>query len=232
MGWWWREPIRARAGLVYWQHRCLTLSLPADRVVYDEDPDAAAELFRSGDVEFVNIAHRVSPARMAGHRPGCLTKFMAAGWGPGTFTATDAVIILHEMRSRTGVVRLVLVERGLEDTQPLYAPFELRPTVIEPAGWWRGGPTVMTPTANRLGPIDIASSILKPARIRMFAGQIDPGDAAHFTIRYEMDEEAGGRGAGTIDGRLSDDGSHVTMTVRDGPARPPSRWGTPIIPDP
>ena len=125
----------------------------------------------------------------------------------------------------------MVVEKGLECTQPLYAPFELRPTVIAPAGW-RGMPAVMTPMANRLGEIDIAQSILKPVRVRMYAGQSDPGDAAHFTIRYEMDNEVGGRGAGTIDGRLSDDGSHVTMTVRDGPARPPSRWGTPTIPDP
>ena len=110
-----------------------------------------------------------------------------------------------------------MVEKGLECTQPLYAPFELRPTVIAPAGW-RGMPAVMTPMANRLGEIDIAQSILKPVRVRMYAGQSDPGDAAHFTIRYEMDNEVGGRGAGTIDGRLiaPADVALVTLTGLGG----------------
>jgi hypothetical protein len=50
-----------------------------------------------------------------------------------------------------------------------------------------------------------------PPRVRIYAGQVDPDDAAHFTIRYEM----WGR-SDVLDGRL-DDNDNVTLTPRKSP---------------
>lgn len=54
---------------------------------------------------------------------------------------------------------------------------------------------------------------LRPDQImRIYAGQPDPDDAAHFTIKYEIDNLPG-----TIDGRLEADDT-VTLKILDGPA--------------
>ncbi|HEX8912181.1 MAG TPA: hypothetical protein VF796_07455 [Humisphaera sp.] len=55
--------------------------------------------------------------------------------------------------------------------------------------------------------------------LRLFAGQPDPADPAHFTIAYEADGLAG-----VIDGWLRNRGSRdeVELSVRQGmPATPP-----------
>lgn len=49
--------------------------------------------------------------------------------------------------------------------------------------------------------------------LRLYAGQPDPADASHFTIRYESKGSGG-----TIDGWLRD-GDSVKLQVRDGPAK-------------
>jgi hypothetical protein len=53
--------------------------------------------------------------------------------------------------------------------------------------------------------------------LRFFAGQPEPDDESHFTIRYETTE-----GSGTIDGWLMPDDS-VKFQIRDGPATKPHR---------
>jgi hypothetical protein len=54
-------------------------------------------------------------------------------------------------------------------------------------------------------------------QLRLYWGQSDPADAAHFTIRYESPAAAG-----TIDGRLLPN-DYVQLTVVPGPATAPSR---------
>jgi hypothetical protein len=46
---------------------------------------------------------------------------------------------------------------------------------------------------------------------RVFAGQADPNDASHFTIRFELAGQAG-----LIDGRLNNN-DRIILTVREGP---------------
>lgn len=48
--------------------------------------------------------------------------------------------------------------------------------------------------------------------MRIYAGQPDPDNAAHFTIKYEIDNVPG-----MIDGRLEADDT-VTLRILDGPA--------------
>ncbi len=54
-------------------------------------------------------------------------------------------------------------------------------------------------------------------RVRFYAGQPDPNDPSHFTIRYEVNDQPG-----TIDGWLHF-GSVVELKVRDGPATQPAK---------
>lgn len=75
------------------------------------------------------------------------------------------------------------------------------PSGVEIAGKW-------TPSKSPSQPGTLA---YKPAeQLRVFAGQADPQDASHFTIRYELDGIAG-----TIDGWLRADGS-VALEPRAG----------------
>jgi hypothetical protein len=217
-------------------------------VAYDEDPQAVPALLARQDC----FGSRVGPqgVMIAAYLPPALRAFeRATGNGVSLSTGSGAVVFLHELRSAKGVRRLAVVQRGFEDTQPIYAPFELRPTLIEPAGWTTA-PAVVPPTANRMGSIDIITRIMPPAHVRFYAGQPDPADPAHFTIRYAIDVAAAtpgesdygrmpqpavapvARASGTIDGRLTDDGSAIKFSIRDGPAVPPSPWGMPLLPDP
>ena len=79
------------------------------------------------------------------------------------------------------------------------------------------------PVPNATGVIEI--SLTKQNRMRLYAGQPDPADASHFTIKYEIDHVPG-----TIDGWLQPDDT-VKLQVRDGPAvslsNPPAAALTP-----
>jgi len=50
-----------------------------------------------------------------------------------------------------------------------------------------------------------------PPRVRIFSGQVDPDDPAHFTIRYQMWGKED-----VLDGKL-DDADQVTLTPRNSP---------------
>ena len=63
-----------------------------------------------------------------------------------------------------------------------------------------------------MGP-DLWVQIYK-SKVRMFAGQPDPADPAHFTIRYELDDQPH-----VIDGWLRDDDT-VLLAWRPQVARP------------
>jgi hypothetical protein len=60
--------------------------------------------------------------------------------------------------------------------------------------------------------IDVISGWPKhPPKMRMYAGQIDPNDASHFTIRYEIWGQSD-----VLDGYL-DDKDQVTLKPRQLP---------------
>lgn len=85
------------------------------------------------------------------------------------------------------------------------------PAVMDPAGLmsrpivhpelrdrWRSGPS---------------SNPADTQNLRFYAGQPDPADAAHFTIKYDLRN-----GSGIIDGRLNEDGETVALKIVSGPA--------------
>jgi hypothetical protein len=50
-----------------------------------------------------------------------------------------------------------------------------------------------------------------PPQVRIYAGQVDPADASHFTIRYEMWGQTD-----VLDGRL-DNNDGITLRQRSQP---------------
>jgi hypothetical protein len=99
-----------------------------------------------------------------------------------------------------GPQRLVVVQMGRLANDPLnritLVPVNLQPSLT------RAAPT---------SPIGHLEMFLKPTDVvRLYCGQPDPNDAAHFAIDYDLN---GTRG--TIDGKLTSSGT-ITLTPRSG----------------
>jgi hypothetical protein len=134
-----------------------------------------------------------------------------AGVRPGT---PGAFLFLHERTSPGGNRRLVFIYYSPETysfTARFIAGYNLSIRVTTP-GTWTSRPL----SGTRGRDLDVLSGFPRTMpRVRVFAGQVDPDDAAHFTIRYQMwDQED------ILDGRL-DDLDNVTLTPRK-PPRPPA----------
>jgi len=187
----WGRPAYDRAALLYHQHACMNYLAPADQVVFDSDPAHAVSL--ATDPDFVlsgGCAFRRSPNDW---QPFKLTP----AWMPPT---QQAMIFLHERRAAGGMPRLVAIER---DAGPDCLAFSA--SVFEPMGI-RRPLNLKAVTAGMSS--DVGDTTTHPDT-RFFAGQPDPIDPSHFTIRYE-------RAGAThlIDGYLLTDNS-ITLTQRD-----------------
>jgi hypothetical protein len=196
-GWRWGPGVYQRGSLLYWQRQCLRYAAPAERVVYETDPAAGAAL-RSADRHYMLLKPRWGPMPAplpTGLVPDCWTRFGNAS--PGFPTATGPVLFLHELRTPTGQRRLVAITGAFQPSElpQFISGYDAEAQMIEP-GTWKVLPR------NRTG--GVAISVLsgpqpKPPHVRIFAGQSDPADPSHFTIRYELD------GVGqVVDGWLRD----------------------------
>jgi hypothetical protein len=108
--------------------------------------------------------------------------------------ATEGTIFLHEMHSPSGHRVLVCVDvHGVELCSPRHRFVSFDSSVYTP----RGVP---------LEGYDAYSGYAWPVncglndRLRFFAGQVDPKDPSHLTVRYDWNGVSG-----HIDGRLDDD---------------------------
>ena len=186
----------------YWQRQCLRDAPPADRIAYAEDP-AIAQALITQKLEYVSIT---SPggSMAAGRLPRCWSRF-----GRGLVTS-GAVLFVHERQSPSGERRLVVVS---SDFNPRMSPplfiigYDLQVIALAPATWSR--PMRYVPQPIRLSVTTSPPPI--PPKLKIFAGQADPGDASHFTIRYEMYAQEG-----LLDGWLRD-GGRIEVKVRTGP---------------
>jgi hypothetical protein len=115
-------------------------------------------------------------------------------------------LFVHARRRPDGQKRLVWVSLGYESTKPLR--FRLEFDGVIPATIGRPARRLPHTPADPL-PVDAAG---KPPRL--YAGQPDPNDESHFTIRYEF--EAEGRG-GVIHGWLRDDDT-IDFEINEGPS--------------
>ena len=193
-------------------------------MVYDENSDTTVErlktagyggLWTSGTKQAaIYVAQEVK--NMAGNLPGA-----ANLWG--ATCGSEATVFMHELRNAAGIRRLVLVERGPNrGFAPIFEyPFGLDVSVFEPATWSSG-----LKRMNTAYGVDWNGPATDPSTkgLRFYAGQLDPADAGHFTIRYDLEGKSG-----VIDGRLNDAGDDVKITVRSGPGTAlrlgRRRWG-------
>jgi hypothetical protein len=181
----WGPGVYRRASLLYWQRQCLGYAAPADQLVYESDPLAGSAL-RAADRHYQFIPTGWGAPRKpvaTGYLPDCWTRFGKAS--PGFAIATQPVLFLHELKTRSGQPRLVAVAGAFNPTElPLFiSGHDVQVLTIEPGTW-------KTLPQNRTG--GIALSVLsgpqpQPPHLRIYAGQPDPADPSHFTIRYEVD---------------------------------------------
>lgn len=209
--------------LLYWQHQCMNYSARPDTVVYEEDPHAAAALLRLSPEYAPFTLQRDSdyqkhlpPVQAAKFCPRCLTKLLQRSNLPiSQFLAQggrlDAVIFLHELTSPCGHRRLVWItyaQRGSDFTWTFLSGYPVWPSVMLPATW-------KTPIAYApygVYAVSVPGAYFKkPPLLRIYAGQPDPADPSHFTIRYQMWGQQD-----ILDGRL-DDTDHVYLKPRKNP---------------
>jgi hypothetical protein len=166
----------SRGKLLYRQRQCLRYAAPAEQVVFDSDPARVAQL--SGDPNFViwrGCAFRKPPVEWQ----AVLSAARAAGPRP---TSTIAMLFLHELKAG-GITRLVMVERiAAADESPYFLlGYDVEAASIAPATFRCPQPIEQQfPMA-----IDVLDSVGPHTDIRIYAGQPDPADPSHFTIRYE-----------------------------------------------
>jgi hypothetical protein len=228
---WWYE-----ASHHYWESRCLAFQLPPETVVFETEPTAAARLLKSSDYFAYPTTMPGSPPIAARNVPSCALEALYRGSSEEvTAPPPDAFLFVHKLTSPKGVSRVVFVCLTLKDF-PVPDRVSNPPILIGAVSYrmelsdyvdardirtrsfeWDGTHrNVMTDSCFGLW------TGLNRRSLRVYAGQADPADPSHFTIRYEVD----GR-PGTIDGHLTDhEGPFnsgrdwvVKFDVRDGPAK-------------
>ena len=231
-----------RTTFLYAQHRCLSYTAPANQLVYDEGTDTTeANLARAGFTR-ASASRQSHPPLVAAVRqarplvdfaanlpPGPSITLLISGavqWTPVLNRAqgvpVGATLFCHELRNKAGHRRLVVVQRMPREVGPFVYPFALDVALYAPAGWRRPITNVTKdPVPDHTAKMSGVNPLIPAHPLRFWAGQIDPADPGHFTIRYEL----GGVG-GIVDGWLNDAGDDVVIKIASGPAMRPSLWST------
>lgn len=207
--------VLGQVKMLYHQRQCLRYEAPPDQVVYDEDPAAVEAMAGRDGYNMIPDPSRGRLASAQAYVPTCWQRFHAE---------SGATLFLHERHAGaggTGPARVVAVERPPGGWLPFGHPLDLQVSVIAPVG--------LTGTPSDCQPPYELKRLLRTLRtsgfpiyiqgppVRFYAGQVDPADLSHFTIRYAI----GGQ-SGTVDGWLQADDT-VRIQIRDGPAKD-SAW--------
>lgn len=221
-GWQWGGPMAQQAPILFWQRQCMRYTASADEVVYEEDPANVARYLGGRDGAYVAypLARGASPdttpvktVAAAARMPTCWQRFTALVPPkiPQLGAMSGAILFLHERTSPAGHRRLVCVRYYAETysfTTAFIDAYNCQRAVFAPGTW-----TLPPAESARVTMIDVISGFPRhPPRVRIYAGQADPDDASHFTIRYQMWGQED-----VLDGRL-DDNDNVTVTPRKSPA--------------
>ena len=214
----WFPPAVHRAKTLYWQRRAMTFPAVGSRVVYEDDPAAAAALLNVGGADYVRPAATGPAVYFA--KPW--RNFYALVSPPGRKPA--ATLFLHRLQADGRSPRLVAVDAtfvcgwGGPGTPGAAAPrvgMALNASVFQP-GSVLSDPRLVANSAW-VAPFSTGPDS-STTRFRFYAGRPDPEDPAHFTIAFEKD----GR-HGEIDGWLRADDSVLLEYhfASDAPAAPP-----------
>ena len=198
VGWWQGPPAYQGALRAYWRHRVAEYVAPPDRIVYEEDPNRWPALLAQPD--YCSLARLCSPGTspfvMYMAQPvDRLARVAALRMG-------DSTLFAHARRSPAGREFVVVVwvpYNGMRSNAQGATPdnqvrFGLCTSI------WDGSKFRGDMLSPWIAPQAIAENPKAPLYARVYAGQVDPSDAAHFTIVYEI-----GDYADVLDGRLRDD---------------------------
>jgi hypothetical protein len=199
----------------------MTFTMPADRVVYEEDPvrvRALLALPAEPDAAYVGDPSVVEPSFVP--RGDYMDGLVWAGYMPRFYRrqlgihgdGSGSLVFVHARTPAGGRPRMVIVT--------LRRAFENRtvaPDVSVPrAGLELIGRSLAADQKFQRRPYSVAALPLVPLGpqqvARFYAGQIDPNDDGRLTIKYEIDGVPG-----TIEGKLAADSS-IALRVLDGPA--------------
>jgi hypothetical protein len=162
--------VFARFKLLAVQRTAMNYSPAADHVVYETDPQQAKQLMRNpGDYlaggSGVPVIEFATPWR----------DFYRLAQPPGRKPA--AVLFLHERRTPAGKRRLVAIDTLGSDSD---GPLVFRSAVFRPGDALASAGLLTTKNSRQPDADDRARQI-----VRIFAGQCDTHDPAHFTIAYQ-----------------------------------------------
>jgi hypothetical protein len=196
----WGPPVWNQARMLYWQRECLAFTPPPGQMVWDDGLPSGGSM---------KTPHGAAP-------PVCWARLQRCIGGTG---APGALALLHELRSKNGVRRLVAIgDTGMGGLMPLCV-------VIEPGSLRTSPKVVNVPVEVKLDDVDpeflfLSASQGPHASTRIFAAQLDPGDAAHFTIRFEYKGRSSVVCQGSVDGYLEDDGNLIRCVFKTAPPAP------------
>ena len=157
--------------ILYWQHRAMTYTAPADKVVYDDNPAEAAKL------SVADHSLIIATEGEAFDFPKPWELFYSLVSPPGRKPA--ATVFLHELVNPNGDRRLIAIAlKSLEYPNGLRLEC-FQETVFEPGGLTRNPEEKLIETRDPEG-----SAVLRyQHNTKWYAGQPDPHDRSHFTIR-------------------------------------------------
>jgi hypothetical protein len=185
----WGPAVRHRIRMLYLQHQCMSHTAPPTQIVFTDDPVEMPKLITVGP------PYRYAPGNW--HKVGVARDLVQ--WRQLWVGGECGTIFCHRLKSPAGHERLVGVDMVFDDEAPELVAVA---TVLAP-----GYP--LTPPSQRVAPLapGFAAS-LGAGTTTIYAGQIDPADASHFTFIYRhRDKDM------LIDGWLNDDDS-VSMHER------------------
>ena len=216
-GYGWGPAAWHQSRVLYWQRQCLNYRPDANDVVYEEEPSAAGRLLaRGSNYTAYPLARRSPPAaRMpvnaAALIPACWTRLSTLSGTSPVWHDAGAVVFLHECISPAGNRRLVMVRYFPEPDKfasNFYHDYNFDYDLLTPATW--SSPPCRAAPWFSMSAVQTGSP-RHPPLVRMYAGQADPHDPSHFTIRYRMWGQED-----VLDGKL-DDQDEITLA----PRRPP-----------
>jgi hypothetical protein len=171
--------------ILYWQHRAMSYTRPSDAVVYDDDPRVAAKLLRTDRTLMSTTGGAVFDFAVP------WDKFYRLVSPPGGQPA--ATLFLHALRNANDQRRLVVVYAQQMPTWDLVfgrqtAPSPTQRHLLVGASVFVPGSAFRDPVEMNFDRSSISSAapaflIFQGRRVQFYAGQSDPHDESHFTIR-------------------------------------------------
>lgn len=203
---WYGPPLWEKSKVLYYQRRCLAFEAPPEQVVFDDDSADLAVVGARRDYQVLanKDYHAPSFPKMAAFSPSCWNDFTSAAVPSRSAAGAAAVVFCHELTSRDGVRRLVVVQRASDPGDFNYNVLSLDAVIIQP-GTFSAKPIDVTPPGVIMWLTGAVARQMTPLRI--YAGQVDPSDPSRFTIRYAM-----GKNEHLAEGRLSDGGNEVRFS--------------------